>query len=223
MSFSCNGSYDEELGFFISFVSDKDTSQERLLFSFLWFFLLPVLLLLRILLLLLLWNSDIIQTRHNYCSQCFCVFLPTRVSFVWESVLICFFFYCKNCYILSFFFVVAVVMLHEQTATPVINSRHLASLSRHFPASVLSQEPREESRPPPLSHSLREDRTSQQVRYHKVFNFIVISSDKKKLIFGSFYSFKLTLERRQFDGLVSSREDEKFEQQLLQSAGLWNL
>ena len=67
-------------------------------------------------------------------------------------------------------------MLHEQTATPVINSRHLASLSRHFPASVLSQEPREESRPPPLSHSLREDRTSQQVRYHKV---IVISSDKK--------------------------------------------
>ncbi|XP_009141622.2 RNA polymerase sigma factor sigF, chloroplastic [Brassica rapa] len=89
----------------------------------------------------------------------------------------------------------SVVMLHEQTATPVINSRHLASLSRHFPASVLSQEPREESRPPPLSHSLREDRTSQQ----------------------------LTLERRQFDGLVSSREDEKFEQQLLQSAGLWNL
>ncbi|KAF3554776.1 hypothetical protein F2Q69_00017517 [Brassica cretica] len=62
----------------------------------------------------------------------------------------------------------SVVMLHEQTATPVINSRHLASLSRHFPAS-------------------------------------------------------LTLERRQFDGLVSSREDEKFEQQLLQSAGLWNL
>lgn len=89
----------------------------------------------------------------------------------------------------------SVVMLHEQTTTPVINSRHLASLSRHFPASVLSQEPREESRPPPLSHSLREDRTSQQ----------------------------LTLERRQFDGLVSSREDEKFEQQLLQSAGLWNL
>ncbi|CAN7062166.1 hypothetical protein IGI04_016706 [Brassica rapa subsp. trilocularis] len=89
----------------------------------------------------------------------------------------------------------SVVMLHEQTATPVINSRHLASLSRHFPASVLSQEPREESRPPPLSHSLREDRTSQQ----------------------------LTLERRQFDGLVSSREDEKFEQQLLQSTGLWNL
>ncbi|CAN6835089.1 unnamed protein product [Brassica oleracea] len=92
----------------------------------------------------------------------------------------------------------SVVMLHEQTATPVINSRHLASLSRHFPASVLSQEPREESSrppPPPLSHSSREDRTSQQ----------------------------LTLERRQFDGLVSSREDEKFEQQLLQSAGLWNL
>ncbi|KAG2285426.1 hypothetical protein Bca4012_034082 [Brassica carinata] len=89
----------------------------------------------------------------------------------------------------------SVVMLHEQTATPVINSRHLASLSRHFPASVLSQEPREESRPPPLSHSSREDRTSQQ----------------------------LTLERRQFDGLVSSREDEKFEQQLHQSAGLWNL
>ncbi|CAH8387172.1 unnamed protein product [Eruca vesicaria subsp. sativa] len=91
----------------------------------------------------------------------------------------------------------SVVMLHEQTATPVINSRHLASLSRHFPASVLSQEPREEpSRLPPLSHSsLREDRTSQQ----------------------------LTLERRQFDGLVSSREDEKFEQQLLQSSGLWNL
>ncbi|CAN6807646.1 unnamed protein product [Brassica oleracea] len=77
--------------------------------------------------------------------------------------------------------------LHEQTATPVIiNSRHLASLSRHFPASVLSQEPREESTP--LSLALREDRTSQ-----------------------------LTLERRQFD------EDEKFEQQLLQSAGLWNL
>ncbi|KAF3550532.1 hypothetical protein DY000_02001983 [Brassica cretica] len=78
-------------------------------------------------------------------------------------------------------------MIHEQTATPVIiNSRHLASLSRHFPASVLSQEPREESTP--LSLALREDRTSQQ-----------------------------TLERRQFD------EDEKFEQQLLQSAGLWNL
>ncbi|CAF1700280.1 unnamed protein product [Brassica napus] len=77
--------------------------------------------------------------------------------------------------------------LHEQTATPVIiNSRHLASLSRHFPASVLSQEPREESTP--LSLALREDKTSQ-----------------------------LTLERRQFD------EDEKFEQQLLQSAGLWNL
>ncbi|KAG2296424.1 hypothetical protein Bca52824_043093 [Brassica carinata] len=76
--------------------------------------------------------------------------------------------------------------IHEQTATPVIiNSRHLASLSRHFPASVLSQEPREESTP--LSLALREDRTSQ-----------------------------LTLERRQFD------EDEKFEQQLLQSAGLWN-
>nr|VDD15236.1 unnamed protein product [Brassica oleracea] len=92
----------------------------------------------------------------------------------------------------------SVVMLHEQTATSVINSRHLASLSRHFPASVLSQEPREESSrppPPPLSHSSREDRTSQQ----------------------------LTLERRQFDGLVSSREYEKFEQQLLQSAGLWNL
>ncbi|XP_018478011.1 RNA polymerase sigma factor sigF, chloroplastic isoform X1 [Raphanus sativus] len=92
----------------------------------------------------------------------------------------------------------SVVMLHEQTATPVINSRHLASLSRHFPASVLSQEPREESSrlpPPPLSHSLREDRTSSQ---------------------------QLTLERRQFDGLVSSRENEKFEQQLLQSAGLWN-
>ncbi|CAA7042144.1 unnamed protein product [Microthlaspi erraticum] len=86
-----------------------------------------------------------------------------------------------------------VMMLHEQTATPVVNSRHLTSLSRHFPASVLSQEPREESRPP-LSHALREDRTSQ-----------------------------LTLERRQFDELVSSREDEKFEQQLLQSAGLWNL
>ncbi|KAF8110582.1 hypothetical protein N665_0081s0015 [Sinapis alba] len=84
----------------------------------------------------------------------------------------------------------SVVMLHEQTATPVINSRHLASLSRHFPASVLSQEPREESKPPPLSHSLREDRTSSQ---------------------------QLTLERRQFDGLVSSREDEKFEKQLLQS------
>ncbi|KAG2309216.1 hypothetical protein Bca4012_081861 [Brassica carinata] len=85
----------------------------------------------------------------------------------------------------------SVVMLHEQTATPVINSRHLASLSRHFPASVLSQEPREESsRPPPLSHSLREDRTASQ---------------------------QLTLERRQFDGLVSSREDEKLEQQLLQS------
>ncbi|WZZ39958.1 hypothetical protein YC2023_036217 [Brassica napus] len=77
--------------------------------------------------------------------------------------------------------------IHEQTETPVIiNSRHLASLSRHFPASVLSQEPREESTP--LSLALREDRTSQ-----------------------------LTLERRQFD------EDEKFEQQLLQSAGLWNL
>lgn len=53
----------------------------------------------------------------------------------------------------------AVVMLHEQTTTPVVNSRHLNSLSRHFPASVLSQEPREESRP--LSHALREDRTSQ--------------------------------------------------------------
>ncbi|CAH8264962.1 unnamed protein product [Arabidopsis lyrata] len=86
----------------------------------------------------------------------------------------------------------SVVMLHEQTTTPVVNSRHLNSLSRHFPASVLSQEPREESRP--LSHALREDRTSQ-----------------------------LTLERRQFDELVSSREDEKFEQQLLHSAGLWNL
>ncbi|XP_010509408.1 PREDICTED: RNA polymerase sigma factor sigF, chloroplastic isoform X1 [Camelina sativa] len=86
----------------------------------------------------------------------------------------------------------SVVMLHEQTATPVVNSRHLNSLSRHFPASVLSQEPREESRP--LSHAFREDRTSQ-----------------------------LTLERRQFDELVSSREDEKFEQQLIQSAGLWNL
>ncbi|CAF1868028.1 hypothetical protein YC2023_055533 [Brassica napus] len=113
----------------------------------------------------------------------------------------------------------SVVMLHEQTTTPVINSRHLASLSRHFPASVLSQEPREESRPPPLSHSLREDRTSQQVRYHLLSSLVI----KKKLIFGSFCSFKLTLERRQFDGLVSSREDEKFEQQLLQSAGLWNL
>ncbi|KFK36579.1 hypothetical protein AALP_AA4G141800 [Arabis alpina] len=86
----------------------------------------------------------------------------------------------------------SVVMLHEQTATPVVNSRHLNSLSRHFPASVLSQEPRDESRP--LSHALREDRTSQ-----------------------------LTLERRQFDELISSREDEKFEQQLLHSAGLWNL
>ncbi|VVB02425.1 unnamed protein product [Arabis nemorensis] len=86
----------------------------------------------------------------------------------------------------------SVVMLHEQTATPVVNSRHLTSLSRHFPASVLSQEPREESRP--LSHALREDRTSQ-----------------------------LTLERKQFDELVSSGEDEKFEQQLLHSAGLWNL
>uniref|UniRef100_A0A1J3DNT9 RNA polymerase sigma factor n=1 Tax=Noccaea caerulescens TaxID=107243 RepID=A0A1J3DNT9_NOCCA len=85
-----------------------------------------------------------------------------------------------------------VMMLREQTATPVVNSRHLTSLSRHFPASVLSQEPREESRP--LSNAFREDRTSQ-----------------------------LTLERRQFDELVSSREDEKFEQQLLQSAGLWNL
>ncbi|XP_023640687.1 RNA polymerase sigma factor sigF, chloroplastic isoform X2 [Capsella rubella] len=87
----------------------------------------------------------------------------------------------------------SLVMLHEQTATPVVvNSRHLNSLSRHFPASVLSQEPREESRP--LSHAFREDRTSQ-----------------------------LTLERRQFDELVSSREDETFEQQLIQSAGLWNL
>ncbi|CAL9235825.1 unnamed protein product [Arabidopsis halleri] len=86
----------------------------------------------------------------------------------------------------------SVVMLHEQTTTPVVNSRHLNSLSRHFPASVLSQEPREESRP--LSHALREDRTAQ-----------------------------LTLERRQFDELVSSREDEKFEQQLLHSTGLWNL
>ncbi|AEC09332.1 RNA polymerase sigma-70 region 3 [Arabidopsis suecica] len=86
----------------------------------------------------------------------------------------------------------SVVMLHDQTTTPVVNSRHLNSLSRHFPASVLSQEPREESRP--LSHALRDDRTSQ-----------------------------LTLERRQFDELVSSREDEKFEQQLLHSTGLWNL
>lgn len=84
--------------------------------------------------------------------------------------------------LLSFF---AVVMLHEQTATPVINSRHLASLSRHFPASVLSQEPREESsRPPPsLSHSLREDRTSsQQVNFHTLnitqsFQLYCVSSD----------------------------------------------
>ena len=119
-------------------------------------------------------------------------------------------------------------MLHEQTATPVINSRHLASLSRHFPASVLSQEPREESSrppPPPLSHSSREDRTSQQVHTLNITNFSTLLSSLviKKLIFGSFCSFKLTLERRQFDGLVSSREDEKFEQQLLQSAGLWNL
>ncbi|CAN6843854.1 unnamed protein product [Brassica oleracea] len=122
----------------------------------------------------------------------------------------------------------SVVMLHEQTATPVINSRHLASLSRHFPASVLSQEPREESSrppPPPLSHSSREDRTSQQVHTLNITNFSTLLSSLviKKLIFGSFCSFKLTLERRQFDGLVSSREDEKFEQQLLQSAGLWNL
>lgn len=85
----------------------------------------------------------------------------------------------------------SLVMLHEQT-TPVVSSRHISSISRHFPASVLSQEPREEYRS--LSHSFKEDRTSQ-----------------------------VTMERRQLEDVVSSREDEKFEQQLLSSTGLWNL
>ncbi|CAN8284958.1 unnamed protein product [Cochlearia groenlandica] len=89
----------------------------------------------------------------------------------------------------------SVLMLHDQTSTHVANSRHLTSLSRHFPASVLSQEPREESLTKPLSHALREDRTSL-----------------------------LTMERRHCDDeLVLSKEDEKFEKQLLDSTSLWNL
>lgn len=71
-----------------------------------------------------------------------------------------------------FFFVDENFAVHEQTETPVIiNSRHLASLSRHFPASVLSQEPREESTP--LSLALREDRTSQVRLIALVFSLII--------------------------------------------------
>ncbi|XP_019057169.1 PREDICTED: RNA polymerase sigma factor sigF, chloroplastic [Tarenaya hassleriana] len=85
----------------------------------------------------------------------------------------------------------SVMMLREQTV-PAVSSRHVSSISRHFPASVLSQEPRDEYKP--LSHSFKEDRTSQ-----------------------------VTMERRQLEDTVSSRENEKFEQRMLNSICLWNM
>ncbi|KAA8516564.1 hypothetical protein F0562_016930 [Nyssa sinensis] len=95
----------------------------------------------------------------------------------------------------------SVSMLHEQPA-PAMTSLPTTSLARHFPASVLLQEQRDENRP--FMHIMKEDRTSQ------------VTLDGKRMETGS-------LVHEENNTVDSDQYLKDFQHRLLHWPGLWYL
>ncbi|GMI83692.1 RNApolymerase sigma-subunit F, SIGMA FACTOR 6 [Hibiscus trionum] len=76
----------------------------------------------------------------------------------------------------------SVSMFHEQVAPTAATSIPVASVSRYFPRSVLSQEQRDDCRAPPVLQFFKEDKAYQEATIEKLENGTLHWPDLRKLL-----------------------------------------
>ncbi|GMI71227.1 RNApolymerase sigma-subunit F, SIGMA FACTOR 6 [Hibiscus trionum] len=78
----------------------------------------------------------------------------------------------------------SVSMFHEQSAPAAATSIPVASVSRHFPTSVLSQEQRDDCRPPPVLQFFKEDKACPEATNEQLENATTLHEGKASNNFG---------------------------------------